>query len=206
MNGRLPEGPSGFTLIEMVVALTLAGSVALLVHLSVAVASDLSRATGGEDAEVRHAAAVRRQIASWLRETRPGSDSSGRSFRVTDHVAGGDPDDELVMSVFRSDPLGAGPAVVRLMIDRDPSTPEAGLVAVLERPAGAGDSLSTLPLVPEATGLDVEVLFTVSGERRWFRGWNSLVQLPEAVRVHVSGDSVPALLQRPLPVAFAGGM
>lgn len=199
------SGAPGFTLVEVLVALTLAGSVALVVHLTVAVASDLSAATDGTDADVRRAAVVRRQLAAWLRETRSGSDSAGRAFRVTDHVAGGDPDDEVIMPVFRSGPLQPGTAVVRLWIDRDASTPESGLVAGVERPSGGRDSVTTVELVPGATGLDVEVLFTVSGRRQWFRGWNSLVQLPEAVRVHLSGDSVPELLRRPLPVALTGG-
>lgn len=189
-------------MVEILVAMTLAGTVALLVHLAVVTASDLSTAAAERDARVQRASAIRRQIADWLHTVRPPSGSPRATFRVVDQLASGESDDELVLPV-QGDGMGLdAPAVIRLRIDRDRGTPEVGLVAELEDRAGPVDHAGRIELVPEATALEVEVLSAAS-DPRWQGHWKSVVRLPRAVRLHLSGDSLPPLLARPMSVSLA---
>lgn len=223
----------GFTLVEVLVALAVSAIVALAAHRGAAVAGDLfARAATGREAAMR-AVSVRRRIAGWLRSAYVAGPDDPRGFTGVDGTAnGGVPDDGIRFVTLTPGPLRHGRALVEIGIDRDPGTAEAGLVAdvadvapEIQRrgrtnrdrtsPRAGSDFARTaagasgaarrerLVLVPTATGLAVRHRLTVGDEVRWFDGWASNVQLPEAVEVRIIGDSLPPLLARPILVTLS---
>lgn len=195
----------GFTLVEVLVSLAIAGTVALLAHVGLVVASDLSASGARTERATLRAAAARRQLAGWFRHLRSRADSAGRAFAVRDARSRGAADDAVVLPTLAADPLALRPALVRLHIDRDSATARRGLVAEVTHEVGTGRAGTLLKLAPGATGMDVRVLYRVDGRRRWFRGWTSLVRAPWAVRVRLSGENLAGPLRRPLLVVLPGG-
>lgn len=192
---------AGFTLLEVLVALTLTGIVALLIHVGFGTTADLTAMVAERDSVTARSATVRQQILAWVGGAYvTGPDQP--SFSVSDGRSGTLHDDHLVVPTRSSGPFSDRPAVVRLRVEREGSTGR-GLIAELagHRPPGSSERLE---LVPEATGLDVRVLYEMNQRREWFSGWNSLVQLPDAVELRLSGDSLPNLLRMPMLAVLPG--
>lgn len=196
-------GRRGMTLVELMVGLVitslmLAGGYAALTS----VVDHRAHATRAMD-EVAHAASVRRSLAGWLGGAMLRPDGTGPEFRGLDGIDGGDGDDELAFLAGTSQGPGWDESAVRLYIDRDPGTPERGLVAEVGSPrAGARERVE---LVPGASGLEVRYLSALSREPVWLPSWISTTVLPRAVELRVGGapDSIPPLLRLPVLVALA---
>src|SRR5690606_36253086 len=145
----------GFTLVELLVALAVAGIVALAAQQPLATALD-ARARSRTQRELALSSAARRAaLEAWLRGATlsvPGEPFIGRP--------GGDvgwPADELVFAVADAGALYPGPHRIRVWVDRNPAlAPEDGLaVELLPLPAGSGPA-DTLVLAPAAARLRID--------------------------------------------------
>jgi len=199
-------GAAGMTLLELVVALTITGAAMAAGYGAFATLVDQwPRITAATD-EVARAAAVRRTLVEWLCAARVGLGADGPEFRGLDGIAGGDPDDELTFVTDAPTPLGDAATIVRLFVDRDPTTPERGLTAALAE--WRGTARKRVELEPRVTGLDVRFLSSILGGDRWLPSWISRSVLPRGVEIRLTAsppDTLPALLTLPVTVAPGGG-
>lgn len=194
----------GTTLLELIVGLVLM-SAALAAGYSAfnGVADQRERAVFAMNATAREAL-VRRTIGDWLRGARVTVDDDGPPFVGTDGIREGRSDDEVAFLTTAPTLAGITEGYVRLFIDRDPETPERGLVAELSE--WRGPRLERIELVPEATALDVRYL---SGppNRFWVPSWISSSAVPVGVEIILAAapdDPLPRLLRRPILAAVRG--
>ena len=196
----------GLSLLELVVALTvIAVTVAAGRAALGAVADARERARRHDDDPTVRAASVRRQLVSWLEGAHLGDDEVP-AFQVTDHRRNGRPDDELTFLTSALTPLGRGDVVVRLYVDREPRTPELGLVAELAERRGT--RVERLVLAPTVTGLDVRCFTESRGRREWLASWLSATVLPQGVELRLfaaTTEQLAPLLRVPVTVAIEGG-
>lgn len=196
----------GLTLMELVVALAITGLIMAAGYGALgAVIDQRARATEAMDAALR-AAAVRSSLEAWVAGARLSAEESGAVFRGLDGVFDRLPDDELTFVTTASTPLGHGEALVRLYVDRDEETPERGLVAAFSEPRGT--RTMRLEVEPRVAGLELRYVSHLVRGRRTLPSWISTTVLPAGVEltlVPARGDSLPALLRRPLVVPLASG-
>lgn len=191
----------GFTLIEVLVALAIAGLTVLAVHAGIRTVFDLEAKARMEGERSARALAVRRQLADWLRAVDIPGENGTRPLTIRDRRRDGRPDDELFMTTLRPSPFRVGRTPLRLYIDREPGTSENGLVAELEDREG----MRRHELAPAAEGLDLRFLLRLEHERQWLDTWRSRTQLPRAIEIRLSGDSLPPLLRAPVIVSLVAG-
>ena len=207
MTRRRSGARAGLTLLELLVALLVTAVAVSMGYAALAATAD-AHARAARDADPLAAAAARRE---WLRGTvasaRIGAPGDGTAFEGTDAArraagAGTAADDALVL-VGRDD--ADADVWVRVQVDRDPSTPERGLVAdVAPFPRRPGDRVHRIALDPDVTAFDVAYLSPLP-PRRWLSAWNAPGILPAAVRLRLDGASVHPLLRVPLTVPLGGG-
>ncbi|MEJ2218705.1 MAG: type II secretion system protein [Gemmatimonadota bacterium] len=193
---------SGMTLVELLVGLIVIGAALAAGYRAFAgVADQRGRAVAAMDEAAREAL-VRRAMVDWLRGAVLVSEDGGPPFVGLDGRDGDLPDDALAFLTTTRALPGVGNVQVRLYIDRDPDTPERGLVADLSEWQGTYEE--RVELAPAATGLDARYLFGFRG-RRWLPSWISSSVLPLGVELLVTAgasDSLPPLLRRPILVAM----
>lgn len=189
---------AGFTLLETMVALALAGVVAWLTQVTVTVAVDVCRRADEHLTEVRTAGRVRAQLSAWLAAARldPGA---GDVFAAIDGYSSlGTSDDRLEFVTTQAEPESTTPARLIIEIDHDSATAEHGLVATLHY---IGEPTTRrLVLAEGASGFRARYLFRNGTDATWYSGWNSTASLPSAVELLVIGDDLPPLLTLPLTV------
>lgn len=195
---RSVRSAAGFTLLETMVALMLAGMVTWLAHVTVTTAVDVGRRADAHLSEVRKAASVRAQLHAWLVSARLDAES-GDVFAATDgRTASGMPDDRLEFMTMRPAPDRTIPARLVIEMDEDPATGEHGLLATVHY---VGEPTSTkLVLAAGAAGFQARYLFRNGTDATWYRGWNSTASLPSAVELLLIGDDLPPLLRVPVTV------
>lgn len=197
---------AGVTLIELVVALTITLTVFTAGYGALGVVIDgRERAVAALDQDLR-AASVRTSLQAWLSGVRLTAESSRPVFNGADGVHQGLPDDEVVFLTSAPTPLGGGLAVVRLYVDRDPGTPETGLVADIG--AWLGTARARVSLVPDAVGLDVQYRSHLLSGRPWHPSWISSSVVPAGLELRVvGGEEAPLhpLLAYPIRVPIEGG-
>ena len=94
-------------------------------------------------------------------------------------------------------PINYTEAVVHLFVDRDPETPERGLVAEMQSLEAA--TMARTELDSAVTGLLVEYLDETTN--RWVPRKEGVVRNPRAVRMTLSArapDTLPPLLRLPI--------
>ncbi len=197
---------AGMTLMELVIALLITGMIAAIGAGAFSSVLDHRAATRLATNEVTSAAATRALLASWLSSARFSSDARRPPTASTLNL--GEDDDALVVFVNTPTPIDYTEAVVHLFIDRDPETPEQGLVAEMQSIEAA--TMAKTELDSTVTGLLVEYLD--DGTRRWVARKDGVVRNPLAVRMTLSArapDSLPPLLRLPfvqaIPRATTGG-
>lgn len=196
----------GVTLIELVVGLTIAAMVLSAAYAGLATALDRREiATAAVRADLA-ATAVRATLRSWLESARVPAESSEPLFSGGDGSHEGLADDRLSFITSASTPLGSALTSVVLYVDRDPETPERGLVAVLVD--WLGTRRSRVELVPDVSAFDVRYRSALLTGRPWHPSWISTTLMPAGVEIAMSGDAArpphPILLY-PLRVALPGG-
>lgn len=185
---------AGMTLIEVTVALTL---VAVAVTGGYQLYEIAQRVTERVDASLTALSAesaVRAAITSWLRHPVMGTDGDG--LHGFDQSWQGVDDDRLQLSVRSPVPGVTGVARLELFVDRDPATPEEGLVAALASRSG-GRPL-TIVLLPAVGRLDLR--FRAPGVEEELSSWQSVSLAPRSIVVDLGprpGLRLPPLLSRP---------
>ncbi|HEY8468375.1 MAG TPA: prepilin-type N-terminal cleavage/methylation domain-containing protein [Longimicrobiales bacterium] len=185
------RGRRGFTLVELLVALAVAGVVALTAQQVLAAALD-ARARSSTQRELALSAAARRAaLESWLRAATlsvPDAPFVGRP--------GGDaawPADELAFVVADAGALYPGAHRIRVWLGRDPAAAASGLIAeLLPLPVGLAPA-DTLVLAPAAARLRIRYL---DAPGVWVDAWDSEAagRLPLAVELSIAtvpGVAVP---------------
>jgi prepilin-type N-terminal cleavage/methylation domain-containing protein len=196
------RGRRGMTLIELLVGLVITSLMLAGGYAALATMMDHRENVTRSLDEVTHAASVRRTLTGWLSGAMLRADGFGAEFRGLDGLDDGFDDDELA---FRSGNT-LGPeweeSAVRLYVDRDPSTPERGLVA--EVGPAQGTARERVELVAGASGLQVSYLSALSREPVWLPSWISTTVMPRAIQLQVAGppDSIPPLLRLPVLITL----
>ncbi len=199
------RAPTGFTLVELLVSLTIAGIAVGSGYGALSTVLDTRETALASVQRNVEAASVRRTLRQWLAATRLQPESSRPLFSGVDGLTDEAADDELTFLTGGPTVLGAGSAVVRLFIDRDPETAVRGLVATVR--TWLGPETRTVELVPEATGLEIRYYSVLLGGGVWHPSWISTSVLPLGIEVTIEGapDEIPALLAYPIRVVFEGG-
>ena len=196
----------GFTLIEVVTALAVAGMVvagAYGILLSVTASRDR---VARERERTLPAVAAREALAAWLAGA--ATLDGGGPFRGLDLRGGSLPADEVAFAVTDGGELYPGPRRIRLWVER--GVPRRGLLAEIRPLRGAG--ADTLQVAPGAAGLNVIYRQRAGGVERWVDGWDSAAELPEAVELRLlpaperaadpRGDGLPGPLRLPVRAAL----
>lgn len=191
----------GLTLIELLVAMTIAGITLAAGYGMLTTLLDNRERLQEASERAARASALRHSLISWLEGARVTRDAGGARYRGIDGTRDDRPDDEITFLTSAPTPLGSAETIVRLFVDHDEETPEAGLTAQFTEYLGVRSV--TVELASEVEGLDAEYFSRVLGADRWMPSWISSSVLPVAVRVSlIPGDTgdVPALLQLPVVV------
>lgn len=194
----------GFTLLELMVGLTV-GAIALAAGMAaLGFVADRAEQVERAGREALEGATSRQLITEWLADARLRSGNSVDAFQGLDIEFDGWPDDILLFPTTARTHLRAGETLVRLYIDRNPDTPERGLVAELV--ARRGEPGTIIELVPEAMGLNVRFMPHPQGlPQEWQDQWLARNQMPRAVEIVIvpeSGAVLPPLLAYPIRVAL----
>lgn len=194
---------AGFTLVEVIVALTVA-SLALGAGFA-ALGFVRDRGLHAEDAaRVAVAGATQRALLmDWLANARLQA-PAGEQFEGTDAEESGVPLDLIFFPTTARTPLEGAFTLVGLYIDTDPETPEVGLVAEMVGVV-LGSEERRMELVPQAGALNIRYRPDVDDEVEWEDAWQGRGQLPRAIEMTiypVDGDTLPRLLRLPIRVAL----
>jgi prepilin-type N-terminal cleavage/methylation domain-containing protein len=186
---RCGASSGGFTLVELIVALAIAGFVALAAQQVLATALD-ARARSRTQRELALSASARRgALEAWLRAAT--LSVPGAPFIAVRRDEGGSRADELTFAVADAGALYPGPHRIRVWVDRNPAIPpDDGLVVeLLPLPAGSAPA-DTLVLAPAAARLWLRYL---DAPGRWVEAWDAeeAGRLPLAIELRIA--PVPGL-------------
>lgn len=194
--------PRGFTLIELMVAITIGGTALALVAGSVW-ATVQTRERQLRVSEEGQRFRVTRDL---LREVVRGmaAERTGRAELLVledGRSRGGAPADRLVVASRGGAVLGwdAELKAVELLLDDDPLTPQSGLVARVLRRAGTDAAVEdTVELLPAAARFSVRLL---GADGDWRDEWPETALLPAAVEFRFdAGRAAPPGEELPLVV------
>lgn len=176
---------NGFTLVELLVALTVAGLVVAAAHAALGALSDAASRSRAAREPVQAGAAARAMLEGWMRAA--AAPDSTRPFLGTHRTDGREAVDELSFFISDAGSLRPGPQRVRLWVDRDLLTPAQGLLAELRPVRGGGPAPpETLQIAAAATGLTARYLVRLDGRDRWLAEWQSELLLPRAVELRLT--------------------
>jgi prepilin-type N-terminal cleavage/methylation domain-containing protein len=199
MSGRR----GGFTLVEVLVGLTVSALALAAAFTALAFVGDRSRAAETAAVAALEGAVAREMLVEWLAGARLRASNQAGEFQGLDAEENGLESDELFLPTTARTPLHARNTVVRLFIDADEETPERGLVAeLIER---VQDEPLRVELVPQAARLDLAFRPDVPEAMEWVPSWIGQGGLPRAVELSLTaapGDSLPPLLRYPIRVAL----
>jgi type II secretory pathway pseudopilin PulG len=187
------------TLMELVIALLITGMIAAIGAGAFSSVLDNRAAARVATHGVTSAAATRALLVSWLSSGRFSSDAQRPPTATTLNL--GEDDDALVVVVNTPTPINYTEAVVHLFVDRDPETPERGLVAEMQSLEAA--TMARTELDSAVSGLLVEYLEEATN--RWVARKEGVVRNPRAMRMTLSArapDTLPPLLRLPFVQAI----
>jgi prepilin-type N-terminal cleavage/methylation domain-containing protein len=179
---------AGFTLLELLVAIVLAGVVALLVYGAVGAAMDTQTRLEERRLATRSARAWRATLEDALRNARPGRTYGDTTFILEEQRdAQGRPRDRLwFVSAGGLPPLTAD-ADWEVTIE-----PTAQGLSLLARPVGVNTPPRRLIGPQEVTGLDIRLLNPATSQPGWLDSWAFPRIVPEAIELTYWTDSGPA--------------
>jgi prepilin-type N-terminal cleavage/methylation domain-containing protein len=203
----IPRARGGFTLLEVLVGLTVASIAITAGVLALGAVQDRTEHAEAASVAAISGATQRALLVEWLAGARTRA-TTGERFEGMQNDEGGRLVHRLVLPTTARTPLGVTSSVVGLYIDTDPETPERGLVAELSG-AVFGGEIRRMELVPEAGVLYVRYLTDVDGLPVWDDTWSGRNRLPRLIEITLEaarGESLPPLLQFPIRVALGGGL
>lgn len=201
----------GFTLLEVLVALVVAGLVVAGAFAALGFTGDAWARVRDERGTVLGSAAARLTLERWLRGATLAAEAV--SFHGERGFDASFPSDRLTFAVGDAGPLRPGPHRIRLWVDSDPATPRTGLSAELTPlRATLATRAETLSVAPAALGLSVRYRTRVNGKPEWLPKWTERDRLPTGVEVTLlapplpeGSGGLPPLLRIPLVVALPLG-
>jgi prepilin-type N-terminal cleavage/methylation domain-containing protein len=197
---------NGFTLVELVVSLSIIGLALGAGYSALSTIIDLRTSSAERNEKTLRAAAIRHALREWIAGARLSADPAHPPFRGLDGVHEDASDDALSFLSAASTPIEARVSLIRLFVDHSPETPEQGLVAEFDD--ADGRARSVLEIEPRVAELEIRFLSGVTGQPQWLPSWISSSVLPRAVEVRMlssGGEELPDLLALPLLVPIAGG-
>jgi len=199
--GPVREGARGFTLMEVLIGLTVAALALTAGFATLGFISDSDEPVDVASALALRGATTRNLLTEWLGGARFSAGRMGETFQGFDAEVFGAQTDELIFPTSASTPLGVGTTTVRLYVDLDEGTPERGLVAALTELVT--DEPRVVELIPEVGALEIRYLLPIEGTTgEWVDGWISN-RLPQAILLVLGPsryDTLPPLLRYPLLV------
>ncbi len=176
----------GFTLIEMLVAITLAGVVALLVYGAAAAATDTQDRLAENRRALQSERAMRATLHDALRNAQPAGRRGDTAFVVeARRDAAGRPMDRLSFIAAGAFPPLTADADWAVTVE---PTPE-GLV-LTATPIGVVAPARVLRGAPQITGLQV-VVQELTAERAWADRWRFPALVPRAIQLTYWTDLGP---------------
>lgn len=201
---------AGLTILELMLGLTVVALVASIGTATLSLFGDNDKHRGEDLEKLAREVAVRRTITTWLEAAHASASSvsgtANGAFQLTDARRGGRDADVLLFTTSAPTLLGTGETTVRLYVDDDESTAEAGLTAELR--SWPGGPTARVQLDSSVTAMNVRCLTSLLGNRRWVPSWVSTSVVPRGIeiRLHLRDKSARSfLLQRPIVVALEGG-
>ena len=176
---------AGFTLIEMLVALSLTGIIALLVYGVLAAGADSEERLGRKERDLRASLGGRRLLESALRNALPALRPGDDAFVLENATsADGLPADRLSFTTRGSMPPLLPSLDWKVRIDPRPE----GLV-LEATPTGIAQAEPVLAVMPGVRGLQVKVLERLgTGPGDWKDGWSYRSIIPAALRLELWAD------------------
>ena len=185
---------SGTTLIEVSVAIALAGLALSVGYAVLGVVRDLTQRTEQQYEALQKQLAVRDAIRQWLADARP--DSLGLRWRVEDAENGGYPDDRIRFTVSKAAPFMAAPGMMEIAIDHDAETAERGLVGHFT--ANVTGDVHTIELVRSAEALDIMELLQINDKKEWMSGATPTGATQNGIELVIHGTDLPTLMRIPI--------
>ncbi|HEX9485060.1 MAG TPA: prepilin-type N-terminal cleavage/methylation domain-containing protein [Gemmatimonadaceae bacterium] len=211
---------SGMTLLEVIVALTVAGAALAAGAAVLGFLTDQQDRSGAQ--RIASANAVRAMVRAWASGTRLSTEGDAEFRGVPrGHTFGGTmstPVDEHVddqLTFITSAPTDVAPSGTRVHIymNHDDTMRVRGLVAEL-RPWRRAGAPMVVSLAPDATGFRAQYLSSLFSRRIWQDSWISTSVLPSAVELRIMFDTTAsaaptdraahALLSVPMTIVLAG--
>lgn len=192
---------SGLTLLELVVSITIGGMAVAIGYEALGTMTDHRERAAQQVQAALAASAIRSTLSTWLSGAQVTGEPGSSQFRGSDGVHDDLPDDDLQF-LSTSTHMGGAGAIVRLAVDRDPETPQVGLLAVVAEWRGTRREMISID--SRVIGLDVRYLSNLAGQR-WLPSWISSTVLPSTVELQLVArpdDPPHELLRFPLLVAM----
>jgi hypothetical protein len=183
---------------EILVAVVLAGLLALLIHRGLGLYHELEARGVRANEQVLANVGMRGELEGWL-QTAFAPTGAQETIFAGEAVPG--PDGTRLDRLWFLTHLRDGPARVSLAVEGG-----SGLVARIGRQGrwGTPGREDTLHLVPSATGLAIRYALDVGDRIVWTGTWSSTARLPDAVELLIEGDSVPPLVRVPIVTRMGG--
>jgi prepilin-type N-terminal cleavage/methylation domain-containing protein len=216
---RTARTPRGMTLLEVTVALTIAG--AALASGAAVLGFLADQSARPATLAVVSASAQRATLRDWLSEARLATEGDAEFRGRPGDVRGGTSrrgnalDELTFVTTSPTEVSGSGTIVHLYLAHGDgPAMPAHGLLAELTPWRRAGTPVTRV-LAHDATGFRVRYLSSLFGQRNWLDSWVSTSVLPAAVEIRIGFDSTAtsdevdngaahALLATPMIVPLAG--
>ncbi len=194
---------AGMTLVELIVALVIAGAAIASGYQAYATLSDHRSVAAARADSIGRAFALRATLANWLTNARLTTEEDEVVFRSVDRPSRLGRDDrptaDLVFLTSADSPVSSHGTVVHLFIARD--SEGTGLTAELSE--WRGRRSARLQLEPSIDGMSVEFSSSLNGRSEWTSSWVSSTLLPPFARLTFwprHSDSLAPLLRLPLVV------
>lgn len=194
---------SGFTLIELIVSLTITGIVLTAGYTAFSTVIDRGEASRHALDEVIRSQAEREQLRGWIGAARLPLEQGGPAFTGLDATLDHQADDALTFLTSAATPAASAETVVELLVDRDERTPARGLVARIT--PWPGGTTTVIEIDPRVTELSIRYHSIQLGQRGWLPSWVSSTLLPTAVEITLIGGELPPLLRVPLLIPTGTG-
>ena len=191
-------GRRGFTLLELIVSIAVAGIIALLVYGSAQAGFDTRERLAHHRATTEAELRARTLLADALRHASDEANVGADAFAIEDAIdtSGRQIDRLTFLSRGITPPLGAS-SLWRVVVGVSAEGLRIDAAPLVDGEEIASQSAPVTALIPSIRGLDVHAMS--GADQSWVTVWASTRQLPAAVRIAFQGPDV-AIVGAPLVV------